>query len=95
MKDKNDRRSRIYTSIILYINIIFFKQPMMLVTESHWVLSMLTTLCQYKKVIHSAWDYYQTQLEFSMAVFNVQVSWEDFHPDPDSFVHLSITSFSL
>ena len=47
------------------------------------VLSMLTTICHFKKVMHRVWDYFQARLAFTMAVFNLLVSWDGFHPDPD------------
>ncbi len=59
------------------------------------VLSMLTTVCHFKKVMHRVWAYFQARLAFTMAVFNLLVSWDGLKPDPDGFVHLSIASFSL
>lgn len=59
------------------------------------VLSMLTTVCHFKKVLHRAWAYFQARLAFTMAVFNLLVAWDGFQPDPTGFVHLSIASFSL
>ena len=59
------------------------------------VLSMLTTICHFKKVMHRVWPYFQARLAFTMALFNLLVSWDGFHPDPTGFVHLSIASFSL
>jgi hypothetical protein len=59
------------------------------------VLSMLTTVCHFKKVMHRVWAYFEARLAFTMAVFNLLVRWDDFHPDPTGFVHLSIASFSL
>ena len=59
------------------------------------VLSMLTTICHFKKVLHRVWTYFQARLAFTMAVFNLLVSWDGFHPDSSGFVHLSIASFSL
>jgi len=59
------------------------------------VLSMLTTVCHFKKVMHRGWDYFQARLAFTMAIFNLLVGWEGINPDPDGFVHLSIASFSL
>jgi hypothetical protein len=59
------------------------------------VLSMLTTVCHFKKVMHRVWAYFQARLAFTMAVFNLLVSWDGLTPDPDGFVHLSIASFSL
>jgi hypothetical protein len=59
------------------------------------VLSMLTTICHFKKVMHRVWAYFQARLAFTMAVFNLLVNWNGFQPDPSGFVHLSIASFSL
>ncbi len=59
------------------------------------VLSMLTTVCHFKKMMHRVWDYFQARLAFTMAVFNLLVCWDGLQPDPDGFVHLSIASFSL
>ena len=35
------------------------------------VLSMLTLVCHFKKVMHRGWAYFQTRLAFTMAAFNV------------------------
>jgi hypothetical protein len=59
------------------------------------VLSMLTTICHFKKVLHRIWPAFKARLAFSMAVFNLLVQWDGLHPDHDGFVHLSIAQFSL
>ena len=59
------------------------------------VLSMLTTICHFKKVMHRVWEYFKARLAFTMAAYNLLVQWDGFHPDPDGFVHLSIANFSL
>ena len=59
------------------------------------VLSMLTTVCHFKKVLHRVWNYFQARLAFTMAVFNLLVDWDGLKPDPAGFVHLSIAPFSL
>jgi hypothetical protein len=59
------------------------------------VLSMLTTICHFKKVLHRIWRYFKARLAFTMAAYNLLVQWYGFHPDPDGFVHLSIAEFSL
>ncbi len=59
------------------------------------VLSMLTTICHFKKVTHRVWAYFEARLAFTMAVFNLLVSWDGFPPDPTGFVHLSVAQFSL
>ncbi len=59
------------------------------------VLSMLTTICHFKKVRHRAWRYFLARLAFSMAMFNVLVQWDGLQPDEDGIIHLSIAQFSL
>ena len=59
------------------------------------VLSMLTLVCNLKKVRHRCWDYFKTRLAFTMAMFNLLVQWEDLPADDDGFVPLSIAQFSL
>ena len=39
------------------------------------VLSMLTFVCHFKKVMHRGWAYFQARLAFTMAAFNVLVQW--------------------
>jgi hypothetical protein len=59
------------------------------------VLSMLTLVSHFKKVMHRAWDYFQTRLGFTMAVFNLLVQWDGLPANDDGFVPLSIAQFSL
>jgi hypothetical protein len=59
------------------------------------VLSMLTTVCHFKKVGHRVWEYFQARLAFTMAAFNILVQWHGLHPDKSGFVHLPIAQFSL
>ena len=59
------------------------------------VLSMLTTVCHFKKMAHRVWDYFEARLAWTMAAFNVLVQWHGLQPDDDGFVHLSIAEFSL
>jgi len=59
------------------------------------VLSMLTTVCHFKKVGHRVWTYFESRLAYPMGVFNVLVQWHGLTPDPDGFVQLSIADFSL
>ena len=59
------------------------------------VLSMLTLVCHFKKVMHRGWAYFQARLAFTMAVFNVLVQWHGFQPNASGFVPLSIAEFSL
>lgn len=59
------------------------------------VLSMLTTVCHFKKVSHRVWTYFQSRLAYTMALFNILVQWHGLEPDAHGFVHLSIAEFSL
>jgi hypothetical protein len=59
------------------------------------VLSMLTTICHFKKVAHRLWLYFKARLAFTMAAFNLLVQWDGLPADQDGFVHLSIAQFSL
>ena len=58
-------------------------------------LSMLTTVCHFKRVSHRAWRYFRARLAYTMALFNVLVSWHGLEPDEAGFVPLSIAEFSL
>jgi hypothetical protein len=59
------------------------------------VLSMLTTICHFKKVFHRTWAQFKARLAFTMAIFNILVQWDGLLPDDDGFVPLSIAQFSL
>jgi hypothetical protein len=59
------------------------------------VLSMLTLVCHFKKVMHRVWAYFQARLAFTMAAFNILVQWHGFQPTASGFVPLSIAEFSL
>jgi hypothetical protein len=59
------------------------------------MLSMLTTVCHFKKVAHRVWSYFESRLGYTMALFNLLVQWHGLQPDDDGVVHLSIAEFSL
>jgi hypothetical protein len=59
------------------------------------VLSMLTLVCHFKKVMHRVWAYFHARLAFTMAAFNVLVQWHGLRPNAAGFVPLSIAEFSL
>ena len=59
------------------------------------VLSMLTVVCHFKKVMHRVWAYFQVRLAFTMAAFNVLVQWYGLRPNAAGFVPLSMAEFSL
>jgi hypothetical protein len=59
------------------------------------VLSMLTVVCHFKRVMHRVWASFHARLAFTMAAFNVLVQWHGFQPHASGFVPLSIAEFSL
>jgi hypothetical protein len=59
------------------------------------VLSMLTLVCHFKRVMHRVWTYFHARLAFTMAAFNVLVQWDGFQPYASGFVPLSMADFSL
>jgi hypothetical protein len=59
------------------------------------VLSMLTLVSHFKKVMHRVWEYFEARLAFTMAAFNVLVQWHGLPVDEHGFVSLSIAEFSL
>ncbi len=59
------------------------------------VLSMLTTICHFKRIAHRVWEYFKARLAFTMAAFNILAQWYGLKPDDQGFVHLSIAEFSL
>lgn len=59
------------------------------------VLSMLTTICHFKRISHRVWDYFKARLAFTMAAFNILVQWHGLKSDDLGFVHLSIAEFNL
>jgi hypothetical protein len=58
------------------------------------VLSMLTTVCHFKKMSHRVWDYFRARLAWTMAAFNVLALW-GVEIDDHNMVRLSIAEFSL
>jgi hypothetical protein len=59
------------------------------------ILSMLTTVCHFKKIAHRVWAYFESRLAYTMALFNILVQWHGLRPDENGFVRLSIAEFSL
>ena len=59
------------------------------------VLSMLTLVNHFKRVMHREWAYFQMRLAYTMAAFNLLVQWHGLEPDAQGMVHLSIAEFSL
>lgn len=58
-------------------------------------LSMLTYICDFKHSRHKVWEFFETKVAFTMALFNILVQWHGLQPDEHGFVHLSIAEFSL
>lgn len=59
------------------------------------VLSMLTTVCHFKKLSHRTWPALAARLGFTMALFNILVQWDGFPIDADGKIRLSIAEFGL
>jgi hypothetical protein len=59
------------------------------------VLSMLTTVCHFKKVGHRVWEYFKARLAYTMAAFNILAQWNGLEVDENGITHLSIAEFSL
>ena len=59
------------------------------------VLSMLTLVCHFKKVMHRTWEHFKSRLAYTMAIFNILVQWDGLPVDKDGSVHFSIARFSL
>ena len=57
--------------------------------------SMLTLVCNFKKMRHRVWDYFRARLAFTMAAFNLLVQWGGMELDQTGFVHRSIARFCL
>ena len=59
------------------------------------VLSMLTLICHFKKVMHRVWTSFHARLAFTMAACNVLVRWHGFQLHASGFVPLSMAELSL
>jgi hypothetical protein len=59
------------------------------------VLSLLTRVVGLKKVSHRSWDGLAARLAYTMALFNVLVTWNGLPVDADGNIHLSIAEFAL
>lgn len=59
------------------------------------VLSMLTLINHFKKVMHRQWAYLKSRLAYTMAMFNILVQWEGLQVDEQGCVHFSLAPFSL
>ena len=59
------------------------------------VLSMLTLVCHFTKVMHRVWAYFHARLAFTIAACNILVQWHGLQPTASGFVPLSMAEFSL
>jgi hypothetical protein len=59
------------------------------------VLSMLTLLSHFKKVMHQVWASFHARLAFTMAAFHILVQWQGFQSNASGFVPLLIAESSL
>ena len=59
------------------------------------VLSMLTLVCHFKKVMHRTWECFKSRLAYTMALFNILVQWDGIPVDENGSVQFSIARFSL
>lgn len=59
------------------------------------VLSMLTLVCHFKKVMHRTWAYFESRLAYTMALFNLLVQWDGIQVDEAGCVHFELAPFSL
>jgi hypothetical protein len=59
------------------------------------VLSMLTRICQFKRMAHRSWTYFESHLCYTMALFNLLTEFHGLEPDHDGFVQLSIVDSDI
>lgn len=66
---------------------------MRLVVEG--AFSLLTGVCQSKKMYHKVWSYFEMRIGFLMAIFNLLILWDGMMHDDDGYFHHSIKEFML
>lgn len=59
------------------------------------VLSMLSVVNHFKRVMHGVWAYFEMRLAYTVSMFNVLAQWYGLRADADGVIHLSIAEFSL
>jgi hypothetical protein len=59
------------------------------------VHSMLTGVCQIKKLSHRVWVYLKARLAFCLTAFNLLTQWDGLQPDENGFIPLSLAKFTL
>jgi hypothetical protein len=64
-----------------------------MVVES--VFSLLTRVCQSKRMHHRVWEYFEMRLSFLMSIFNVLLQWRGLVVDETGMFRMSLAEFSL
>jgi len=59
------------------------------------VFSLLTRVCQSKKMYHRVWEYFEMRIGFLVALFNLLVVWNGMNFDKKGYFHHSIKEFML
>jgi hypothetical protein len=59
------------------------------------VFSLLTRVCQSKKMYHKVWEYFEMRMSFLLAIFNLLILWNGMNFDEDGYFHHSIKDFML
>lgn len=59
------------------------------------VFSLLTRICQSKKMNHRVWAYFEMRISFLMAIFNLLILWNGMLFDDNGYFHHSIKEFML
>ncbi len=59
------------------------------------VLSMLTMVNHFKRVMHRVWAYFEMRLAYTVSMFNVLAQWYGLRADENGVIHLSIAEFTL
>lgn len=59
------------------------------------VFSLLTRVCQSKKMYHKVWAYFEMRMSFLMAIFNLLILWNGMNFDKNGYFHHSIKDFML
>jgi hypothetical protein len=59
------------------------------------MLSMVTTVCHFKKLSQRKWQYFEARLAYTLAVFNVLLRWDSEQTPETRQVRFSIAEFAL
>jgi hypothetical protein len=59
------------------------------------VLSMLTRICDFKRMSHRAWTYFESHLCYTMTLFNLLIEMRGLQPNDNGFLPLSTVDFDI